>query len=242
MNKKLTGVLVAVGAAGAYFVYKNWDAIKAKFQGGAGGSITPGTGTSDKPETGNQAQTYAQKVEVLQGLLKVAIDGKPGNQTNGTLDFYYDLERRFDLGSHIAQAVKSGFANLKANGKGVVSPANVDFYIEQLQSAQAPRQKAWVNGGFKDAASMNRANFGKKLEAAYKRNEKVFASYSFAAAVKTFDKSRGAYVPTGKSVSIIGGQPLQPGLEFAYDENGYWMLRTKGSDVFTQINPYIFRQ
>ena len=34
MKNKLTPVLIAVGAAGAYFVYKNWDVIQAKLQGG----------------------------------------------------------------------------------------------------------------------------------------------------------------------------------------------------------------
>jgi hypothetical protein len=168
MNKTTQGIIVALGAAGAYLVYKNWDAILAKFQGNPKGEPSadePGKSGSDKPESGKEATIYAQKVEILQALLKVAIDGNPGDQTNGTLDFYYDAEPpMIDLASHVAEQRRKRFENLNKVGKGTVSPSNVDFYIQQMQTAQAPRQRFW-------SASARRA-VGEQLRMAWTQSKK----------------------------------------------------------------------
>jgi hypothetical protein len=168
MNKTTQGLIVALGAAGAYLVYKNWDTIKGKLKGSQGnepGADQPNEPGAGKPESGNQANSYAQKVEVLQGLLKVAIDGKPGDQTNGTLDFYYDAEPPIiDLASHVAEQRRKRFENLNKVGKGPVSPSNVDFYIQQMQTAQAPRQRFW-------RASARRA-VGEQLRMAWTQSKK----------------------------------------------------------------------
>ena len=129
MKKAITGILVAAGAAGVFLVYKNWDKIMDKLKGN-NDNEDPGTGTQDlKPETGYQDLPFNKKVQVLQGLLQIKVDGHAGDQTNANLDFYYDLKRENSLPSHVAQAIKSGFPNLKTNGRGPVSDSNIDFAI-----------------------------------------------------------------------------------------------------------------
>jgi hypothetical protein len=250
MKKALTGILVAAGAAGVFLVYKNWDKIIDKLKGDNDNG-DPGTGTQElKPETGYQSLPYNEKVEVLQGLLQIKIDGHAADQTNGNMDFYYDLKRENSLPSHIAQAIKAGFPNLKANGRGPVNESNVDFYIEQFQTAQTPRQKTWKFGGYASAEAQARANYGKKLEAAYQRGEKVRFIRSFDTIQKTFDRSKNAYIPVpgGKKIYFVKDRPLYKGpdyeLTFDYDANGYWLLnskrdRNKPGSKFTHVNPYL---
>lgn len=242
MKKTITGVIIAVGAAGVYLVYKNWDKILAKLQGdkNQGG----GTESGADPESGYQALPYAKKVEELQLLLQIKPSGFPGKQTNGTLDFYYDAKRNYSLPEHVAYAQKNNYPNLKSNGKGVVSESNVDFYIDQVKNAQTPRQKAWKEkpSGYADAAALARANYGKSLEAKIKSGQKVTAKQYIQAPEYRFDPKSQTYVKTGILGYWTAGAQVAKDMSFDYSFDGWWILespRSRGS--FSIVNPYLFQ-
>lgn len=247
MKTQIKGLLIAAGAAGAFLVYKNWDKIMEKLQGdkgnkGGGSEGGNDTSSASKPESGKQVEPYAQKVEALQGLLKVAIDGKAGNQTNGTLDFYYDPKRANDQSSHIAVAVKSGFANLKQHGRGVVSPDNVDFYIEQLRTAQTPRQKTWAFGGYQDAASQARAVYGDKLLSAMRQGKRIYAKEPIKTEQRKLSAGTGTLVPVpGAFVNFPKGSIITPGTKIQYNSGGFWIMPVTGyTDRFISVSPFLF--
>ena len=134
------GIAIAAGVLG-YFVVTNWDKIKDKLQGKGSGKddIVPdqGDAVSTTPTTNGGPSEYEQKVSELQGLLGVSIDGKPGKQTNGQLEYMYDVA----LGALDAEkAFTAGYPNLKKWGYGIVSPSNVKNYIYAVKNAVTPRQ------------------------------------------------------------------------------------------------------
>jgi len=243
MNKKLTGVLVAVGAAGVYLVYKNWDKILAKLQGDKNDeNDETGTEGNDKPETGYQNLPYAKKVEYLQGLLQIRIDGDPGKQTNGTLDFYYDAKRNYSLADHVAYAQKNNYPNLKSNGKGVVSESNVDFYIEQVKNAQTPRQKTWEFGGYQDAASQARAIYGDKLLSAMRQGKRVYAKEPIKTEQRKLSAGTNLLVPVPDAfINFPKGSIITPGTKIQYNSAGFWIMPVSGyTDRFISVSPYLF--
>lgn len=241
MKKTITGVLIAVGAAGAYLVYKNWDKILAKLQGDKNDeNDEPGTGGNDNPETGYQNLPYAKKVEYLQGLLQIRIDGDPGKQTNGTLDFYYDAKRNYSLADHVAYAQQNNYPNLRLNGKGVVSESNVDFYIDAFQKAQTPRQKTWKYGGYNNAAAQTRANYGHKLLSARSQGKKVFAKQDIRTEERRFSAATNTFVQTGPFL-VKKGDVVPANLKITYNGEGYWIMPVAGkTDRFIVVSPYLF--
>jgi hypothetical protein len=157
MEKKII-YAVAIGGIG-YLIYKNFDKIKSLIKGG-GGSETgsaeeqstsattpPTTTTKSNTNTSNtttQANPYKQKVETLQALLKVGIDGGAGKQTNGALENLYSPT---PMTFPAEVAFQANYPLLRKNGKGVVTANNVDFYINALQTKTTPTQLYYKNQG-----------------------------------------------------------------------------------------------
>ncbi len=147
MEKKII-YAVAVGGIG-YLIYKNFDKIKSLFKGGI---VTTETTTEESGSaTGNttsntttQADPYKLKVEALQALLKVGIDGKAGKQTNGALENLYSPT---PMTFPAETAFQANYPLLRKNGKGVVTPSNVEFYISALKNKTTPTQLFYKNSG-----------------------------------------------------------------------------------------------
>jgi hypothetical protein len=132
MNKNIINlaILGGVGYAVYYFLGKK----KILTETTTTDASVPAPTTTPKTTT-NQNSTYAKRVEVLQGLLKVAIDGKVGKQTNGALENLYSSP---PTSYNPETSFKNNYPNLRKNGKGVISPSNVEFYINALQTKTTP--------------------------------------------------------------------------------------------------------
>jgi hypothetical protein len=143
--KKEYKILIGLAFGGAAFlIYSNWDKIKEKLgidkkdaepkKDDAKNQTGSGTNTNT---SGGGYSYYQVRVMKLQELLGVAVDGVAGEQTNGKLEWYFcDYLCQFDA----KKALASGYPSLKKNGKGVVSPSNVEFYITILSAKKSPRQ------------------------------------------------------------------------------------------------------
>lgn len=241
-----TSYKVLIGAAvggAAFLIYKNWDDIKTMFKkkddtptgdgGGSGSDSGSGTSSGGKTE-------YQTKVEQLQGLLQVGIDGNAGKQTNGKLDYFWaNFGKVFDA----EKSYKDGYPELKANGKGVVSPSNIDYYISTLKANKSPRQLYWI--GKKGKAETNaRIAFGKKLYNLGATGSKVVSINTFTRPVRTLDASRGIYVPTGGNYTFSPTMThLFSTYEIAgYNDDGFYILKYKSSPKnVTIVNPYLFK-
>lgn len=132
MNKNIINlaILGGVGYAVYYFLGKK----KILTETTTTNASVPAPTTAPKTTT-NQNSTYAKRVEVLQSLLKVAIDGKVGKQTNGALENLYSIP---PTSYNPETSFKNKYPNLRKNGKGVISPSNVEFYINALQTKTTP--------------------------------------------------------------------------------------------------------
>ena len=142
MNKNLI-TLAALGGVG-YFLYKKF--YKKKSVTAAVIEEAPMTSSTAQPST--TQDPYKDKVETLQALLKVGIDGRAGKQTNGALENLYSPT---PMTFPAETAFQLGYPLLRKNGKGVVSPSNVDFYINALKDKTTPTQlyyKAQANKGY----------------------------------------------------------------------------------------------
>jgi hypothetical protein len=140
MNKNLIALL-ATGGIG-YFLYKKFYKKKS-----VDGAIEESTMNSSTAQPSTTQNPYKDKVETLQALLKVGIDGSAGKQTNGALEnLYSPVPMTFPA----EIAFQTGYPLLRKNGKGIVSPSNVDFYINALKNKTTPTQlyyKAQANAG-----------------------------------------------------------------------------------------------
>jgi hypothetical protein len=141
MNKNLITLLAAGGIG--YFLYKKFYKKKS-----VDAAIEESNVNSSTAQPSTTQDPYKDKVETLQALLKVGIDGKAGKQTNGALEnLYSPVPMTFPA----EIAFQTGYPLLRKNGKGVVSPSNVDFYINALKNKTTPTQlyyKAQANAGF----------------------------------------------------------------------------------------------
>jgi len=154
MEKKII-YAVAIGGIG-YLIYKNFDKIKSLIKGGgasetgsaeeqSSSTTTPTTTTTTKTsKSTTQANPFKQKVEMLQELLKVGVDGAAGKQTNGALENLYSSP---PLTINSETSFSSNYPYLRKNGKGVVTANNVDFYINALQTKTTPTHLYYKNQG-----------------------------------------------------------------------------------------------
>lgn len=140
MNKNLITLLAAGGIG--YFLYKKFYKKKS-----VSAAIEESTMDSSTAQPSTTQDPYKDKVETLQALLKVGVDGNAGKQTNGALEnLYSPVPMTFPA----EIAFQTGYPLLRKNGKGVVSPSNVDFYINALKNKTTPTQlyfKAQANAG-----------------------------------------------------------------------------------------------
>lgn len=81
------------------------------------------------------ANAYTNKVMALQSLLKVGVDGSAGKQTNGALENLFSSP---PLTIDANTSFSAGYPYLKKNGKGVVTPSNVDYYIDAVKNKTTP--------------------------------------------------------------------------------------------------------
>ena len=252
-NKKIsTTTKVIIGAAvggAAYLIYANWDKIKEMLgMGEKDAEKVPEKTTEETKEqkgsgggTTTQVDPYKQKVEKLQGLLKIRIDGDAGKQTNGNLDYYWaDYPKSLD----VEKAKADGFPELKKNGKGVVSPSNIDYYINTFVAKKTPRMLLWSKQQ-QDQTAQGRISFMKKLYDLGATGSRIQPKdNNIAKDIPTykFDVARKAYVKDGGKVSISQGSHLFSSWIIAgYDtKDGWvWLQKKSNSSVFTTINPYI---
>jgi hypothetical protein len=134
------GIAIGAGVLG-YLLVTNWDKIMAKLKGDANPKSPDGTNansdsSSTEPGENGGPSEYEQKVEELQGILGVAIDGIPGKQTNGKLEELYSVSGE---SYNPEKAFASNYPNLNKWGKGVIIPANVKWYIEQVKNKWTPK-------------------------------------------------------------------------------------------------------
>jgi len=143
--KKGYKIAIAVGAAGlAFLIWKKWDDLFPPNPNDKTDDKTPAL-PSDKANAPASTEKglnggpsdYELAVARLQELLGVAVDMKPAMQTNGKLDYMYSVS---DEALNATKAMQENYPNLKKYGKGVVTPNNVNWYVEQLQNHWTPRE------------------------------------------------------------------------------------------------------
>lgn len=127
-------IAAAVGGAG-YFLWKNWGSwFGAKDDDAPKGGDT--TTTSTTPGKNGEPSDYEKSVGVLQELLGIAVDMKPGKQTNGKLEELFSVSGE---PYNAEKSLSSGYPNLKKYGKGVVGPENVAWYVERVKNKWTPK-------------------------------------------------------------------------------------------------------
>lgn len=248
-NKKIsTTTKLIIGAAvggAAYLIYANWDKIKEMLgMGEKDAEKVPEKTTEETKEqkgsggtTTTQVDPYKQKVEKLQGLLKIRIDGDAGKQTNGNLDYYWaDYQKPLD----VEKAKADGFPELKARGKGVVSPSNIDYYIDTFVAKKTPRMLLWSKQKA-DQTAQGRIKFMKKLYDLGAKGSKVQPKSATKEPTYKFDASRNTYVQDGGTRNIPRGFHLFTTYEIEgyTPDRGFAILKLKAyPKTFVIINPY----
>lgn len=146
--KKGVKIAIAAGVAGAaYILWKKWgDIFPGKGDPGYDTEtpVTPelpsqtatAPASTAKPSNGGPSP-YETAVARLQELLGVAVDMNPGLQTNGKLEYMFSVSEE---SLNATKAQQAGFPNLNKYGKGVVTPDNVNWYIQMLQNHWTPRE------------------------------------------------------------------------------------------------------
>lgn len=137
--KKTTQIAIAVGAAGAAFLlWKNWDKVfKKKDEDLTLPEETANAAASTEPGKDGAPSQYETLVMKLQEILGVGVDGKPGKQTNGKLEYLFSVSDEA-LNPELAYTQK--YPNLTKYGKGIISPENVNWYLAVLNSKTTPRE------------------------------------------------------------------------------------------------------
>jgi hypothetical protein len=174
---KNTEKILAYGLVGygLYYIYEN--VIKKAPTGGGN------TQVDVKPTA-----TYEEKVIALQKALNVGADGKAGKITNGELENLYTSPPK-RIGYDIS--LSTNYPNLRANGRGVISPSNIDYYINALNSNTYP------NAVYKQGqATSQDAN---SIERAYNQGGILRTKNAVVYQGVTKDTARNVYVSTGKS-------------------------------------------
>jgi hypothetical protein len=249
-----TKILIAGGAGvGAFFLYKfikkqidekNAAELEAEKAAAEAKAIEEQKKKAEELEKGktNTSKTrtysaYEKRVMVLQELLKVAVDGDAGQQTNGTLDYWWVSDTSKDSNSmtDVGNRRLSGYKNLKANGKGVVSALNIEYYISTLQANNSPRQL--VNKASANATA--RRNRGAKLIDEFKKGKtiRVIGGNNLKVSEYTYTQGVG-YKPNGKS-RIVNTNLFEQLTPYGFNPtDGYFILKAAGfPSVFVITNP-----
>lgn len=143
--------------------------------------------TNDIPNI-PQGATFKDKVIALQKGLGVGDDGIAGQETNGTLEnLFTSPPKRIDFKTSAQQ----NYPNLRARGKGVVSPDNIDFYLNALS------KKNYPSAVYTSTQAVS--NDAKSIRAAYEKGGILKTRNVLVAKGVVKDAARGVYVTTGKS-------------------------------------------
>lgn len=134
--------------------------------------------------------TYDDKVRALQTALKVGVDGQAGKETNGTLENLFSTPPK---SVPFETSFKQGYPNLKARGKGVVSPDNVDFYINAIRTKTYPSNLYTTNQSVKKDADA--------IKNAYAKGGLLKTRNVLTAKGVIKDNARNLWVTTGKTYS-----------------------------------------
>lgn len=155
MNRNLI-TLAALGGIG-YFIYTRLNKKKS-----VTAEVVEEVKDASSTAQPSTAQTdYKVKVETLQSLLKVGIDGIAGKQTNGALENLYSAP---PLTIPAETSFQAKYPYLRKNGKGVVSPSNIDFYINALKNKTTPTQ-LWYK------AQASKGNFVEDMKKALPKDQ-----------------------------------------------------------------------
>jgi len=227
-------IVLAIGAGAlAYVIYNN----RKKGSKQTGSQELPSKSESNP---GSNLTSYQAKVMRLQKLLAVATDGIPGKQTNGTLEYWYSKGYE-SLADAISNGFKNNYPNLKTNGKGVISSSNVDFYIQQYENRQTPRQLRYVSQSQTAMSqdALSRKSFGQKL---LSTNLPVKAIQPTTIAIRYYDASRNIYTPTGSTWVMPKDYNLLSNYKFvAFDVDGWMILKSNSGLSYIVVNPYNFK-
>lgn len=196
MNRNLI-TLAALGGVG-YFIYTRLNKKKSVTD-----EVVEEVKDASSTAQPSTAQTeYKAKVETLQGLLKVGIDGIAGKGTNGALENLYTSP---PLTIPAETSFQANYPYLRKNGKGAVSPSNVDFYINALKNKNTPNQLYYKNQANKaKQETQNNAVLkdAQLVSDAYKKGGELISKVAAKYPIVTKDKSRNMWINAGGSESI----------------------------------------
>lgn len=167
----------------------------------------------------NAAQTaYKRKVEELQSLLKVGIDGKPGNtansQTNKAIAATYGLD------------------------KGIVNPTNVQYYIDKTKNKQTLVLKATEQKKVSQAKSQVIKNANSFLDFVNNKGLKARLLENVTANKFQFDKVKGIFVDMKAPRNFAKGRTFGKG-DFTNQTRSGFVLLKDGAFVFA-VDPSKF--
>jgi hypothetical protein len=146
-------LLALLFGVGGYFIYNKWK--KGKDGGDNGDTTITEEDVVLQVEQAKQKSStqsfspYQIKVMYLQGWLNVAIDGIVGNQTLTKLDYYW---AKYGKVLDAAKAKSENYPELRKNGYGLLTEANIGYYTTLLVKGESPRQLYWKG---KQPASTN---------------------------------------------------------------------------------------
>lgn len=241
-NKTKIAIAAGVGLAG-FLIYSNWDKILSALKGKDDETGTgAGESASTEPGKNGEPSEYDSLVRKLQAFLGVGVDGKPGKQTNWKLDGYFYDGVNVKTYATAQEAAAAGYGNLKRNGKGVVSPDNVKWYIDTLEARKAPSQIRWKATSDYDL----RKKKGEELWNLGKSGYYIVAKFEHTLPYRYYDAGAKNYPVNSaygtKHFAALAGDSLYNFFDVVgYSSDGSWILRLKSQpNKFLTVNPYNF--
>lgn len=138
-------LLALLFGVGGYFIYN-------KYKKGKDGDTPEGKATEEdvilaveqakQAQSGRSFSNYEIQIMQLQAWLQTGIDGIAGNKTLTKLDYYWaNYPKVLDY----TKAKAENYPELRKNGYGLLSEANIGNYTTLLVQGNSPRQLYWKN-------------------------------------------------------------------------------------------------
>lgn len=232
-------LIYAIAAGGiGYLIYTKFKDGKAKDIAEESTETTALPVPSKTTSTTPALSDYKKKVMELQGLLKVGIDGAAGSQTNGALENLWSSEGK-SVNSDTAK--KTGYPNLKKNGKGVVSASNVNYYIAAIKNKTNPLQLFYK----KQATQSQSASVSKDAIAfknKYASSGNIYTKNAAKYQVVIKDNSRNKWLPQSKYYSYGANSSFITPVSYA--RNRVKIVDVIGGNLYISVDevfkdPYI---